>query len=127
MQKLQQEYTGKGVVWLSDRFLRARDGGKSNARAGRENQDGRLENKIDRVAARSGGQSRPGLRREEHAAHVRHQSGRQNRLRRRDRQQSHTKSGRHPELDQLREGRARRIAGRQAGHDGADQTVRLLG
>ena len=44
---------------------------------------------------------------QEHAAHVRHQSGRQNHLRRRDRQQSFAESSRHSELDQLRESRAR--------------------
>src|SRR5205823_534047 len=49
------------------------------------------------------------------------------RLRRGNRQQSHTESGRYSELDQLRQSGAGRITHRKTGHDVSDQTVRLLG
>src|SRR5438105_15336305 len=86
-----------------------------------------MENKTDRAPARSRKQDRETLRRQKHTRYGDHQSGRQNRLRRRDRQQSLAQSGRHPELDQLRQSRARRITRRQTSLQLANQTVRLLG
>ena len=66
MQKLQEEFTGKGVVWLT--IDSSAPGKEGNLTADRRTSNRGLENESDRVAARSGweGRSKPTAQRTRH-------------------------------------------------------------
>src|SRR6266550_3235195 len=87
----------------------------------------RLEDASDRASSRSGRQSGSRVWSKEYAEYGNNYPGRKNRLRRRNRQQSHAEPRRYSDLDQLCQGRARRITHRQTGFESKDQAVRLLG
>ena len=72
MQKLQEEFTGKGVVWLTIDSSAPGKEGHLTAEQARE-ADHRMENEVERPPPRSRWKSRPNLWREEHAPHVYHQ------------------------------------------------------
>ena len=126
MQKLQKEYTDKGVVWLTIDSNAPGTEGNLTPEQARESRN-LLEDAADCVASRSGRQSGPRLRRQEHAKHGDNQPGRKNRLRRSDRQQGDAEPGRYPQLDELCQVSVGSIIGRQIYLHATNQTIRLLG
>ena len=106
MQKLQGEYTGKGVVWLTiDSNAPGSEGNLSPEQAQKVMKD--LNTKQTALLLDPEGKAGRAYNAHQHPAHVRHQSRRQNHLRRCDRQQSFAESSRHSEFHQLRKSCAR--------------------
>ena len=83
MQKLQKNFTDKGVAWLTiDSNAPDKEGNLTPAQANKKIAEWKCA--FHGVPARFRRQGRQRVWRQEHAAHVRHQSGRQDHLRRRD-------------------------------------------
>ncbi len=128
MQGLQKEYGGKQVVWLSINSTNPNNydylkpaamepsGCRRKAARRRAHPDGRKR------------RSRPRLRgAPPHAADGGHHPRRKNRLRRGDRRQALHQLGRCQDGEELRQRRAHRGDGRQAGDGGQFDTLRLFG
>ena len=125
MQKLQKEYTGKGVVWMSiDSSAAGKEGNLTPEAAAKKGSEWKINSTFLLDPEGKAGQAY-GAKNTPHMFVI--NPGRQNRLRRRDRQQSHAESRRHSDFDQLRESRARRSDGRQAGEQSGHEALRLFG
>ena len=124
MQKLQKEWTAKGVVWLT--VLSSAAGQQGHMEAAQADAYFAQKNAApSAVLLDCVRRDRAPLRRQDHAAHVRHQPRRHPGLQRRDRRQADQRSGRPRDRYQLRVGGAQRRHGRQGRHDGDVASLRL--
>ena len=126
MQKLQKEYTDKGVVWLTiDSNAPGTEGNltpeqaQKVATSWKTQQTALLLDPDGKVGRAYGAKNTPNM--------VIINSRGKNRLRRSDRQQGDAEPGRYPQLDELCQGSVGSIIGRQIYLHATNQTIRLLG
>ena len=126
MQKLQEEYTGKGVVWLTiDSNAPGTEGNltpeqaEKVANAWKTKQTALLLDPEGKAGRAYGAKNTPDMVIINPEGKIVYEGAIDSK--------ATPNPADIPEFDQLREGRARRIARRQTGHDREHQAVRLLG